>query len=214
MNSDLLPEYRKAGELIFANFRMFNQSTVLFENVINELFDKGFNQCVEQFTGDSGWENKYQKGNWIAPKSWANESGKKKYKAQFDYYNDSEGNDYLLADYTGTGSVGTTVGFCFSPKEQYFSAITHDKFTVNPACVEELKALGFHQDKNEFIIPVRLDIAQVLACWRAHGEFPAEDAVFAPLRAVLGVLLQATEIFDKLLKDAETFTRQKMSASV
>lgn len=196
---------RQAGILILSKLKMFNEAVVYFEQYIIPAFWKSFDQCVERFMNDSNWVGKanyeHQDYCWLAHPTWVIEGINCKYWFE-NSSTVTDGNDYILAVLTGTGTEQGQFGFEFKLNAGFFGGakkITSYTLAIQQKHRKQLHELGLvDRGKGGYFHPVTLDPILLTECWREYGEFPVEHEVFSPLRTALEKLLKSTEILDAI----------------
>lgn len=196
---------RQAGTLILSQLKMFNEAVVYFEQHLSPAFFKSMDRCIDRFVKDNNWVGKInyeQKGYfWLAHPDWVIEG--ENCKCWFaDYVTVSEGNDFLLAVLTGTGTEKGKFGFELKINHGYFGNAKNIASHVSNAPElyrSELRGLGFvEQDKGGYFYPVTIDQTLLKACWLDNGSFPVEHELFSPLRMALKAVLQSTKIINAI----------------
>ncbi|MCW2488507.1 hypothetical protein J5069_21620 [Candidatus Symbiopectobacterium sp. NZEC127] len=198
-------EERLAGTLILSQFKMFNEAVVVFETQIEPAFWQGFDQCIQRFIKDNGWEGEVgivQKGfSWLAPTAWKSEDDDWKYWFE-THIAGGDGADYRLATIAGLGTEGAEFGFCFEIRPRRFGGAKKLGAYLNardPQCREQLIGMDFEDlTKGNYYLPVTVDINLVTECWQEYGEFPDDHEVFNNLSAALDTLREAIFIFDEM----------------
>lgn len=198
-------EERLAGTLILSQFKMFNEAVVVFEKQIEPAFWKGFDQCIQRFIQDNGWEGEVgivQKGfSWLGPKAWKLEDGDWKYWFE-THTAGGDSADYRLATIAGLGTEQAEFGFCFEIRTRYFGGAKKLGAYINaldPKYRGQLIDMDFEDlTKGNYYLPFTVDINLVTECWQEYGEFPEDHEVFYPLYAALEKVAKAILIFDEM----------------
>ena len=206
---------RQAGTLMLSNLKMFNEAAVVFEKHIEPAFWKGFDLYTERFKEENSWSGKtgmtQKEYLWLAPPHWAINAETNTYKYWFEnHLTTSEGRDYYLAVLTQSHTEQGAFGFQFKLNPSWFGGTRKMHDYLNNTAQKHrtsLVTLGFKdQRKGNFFLPIKLDINQVVDCWKEYGEFPVEHEVFTPLQQALEKLIKSAAIFDEFFSsfDAES----------
>lgn len=156
---------RQAGILILSQLKMFNEAVVYFEQHLSPAFWKSFDQCVERFMKDNNWVGKanyeHQDYCWLAHPAWVIEGVNCKYWFE-NSSTVTDGNDYILAVLTGTGTEQGQFGFEFKLNAGFFGGarkLTSYTSTIQQQYREQLRELGL-LDKGKVTIFFLLSLIQ------------------------------------------------------
>jgi hypothetical protein len=205
----------QAGKLILSQIGMFNEATILLENVVQAAVLEAIDECVEEFVKAEQWIGNFELAGenidcWLAPAQWnIGEKGSTPDSTAWfamDTFNDSD--DYWTALFCNRGSAGGEAGFMFGADDGTFGkkmAWNKSFRLIAEATIAELKTHDFKvvdnsDGKRTFFLPIRLDSEKLAETWGNDGEFAESDECFEPIRTALEKLKLAWPIFDGILK--------------
>jgi len=205
-----MADERKAGALILSNLGMFNESVVLFENVVQPTILKSIDYMIETFAKENSFDGVFDLAGddttcWLAAPGWKNEDYD--YKAHFKIEVINGDKDYWVALFCKQGSEGGEVGFMFDIKntKQFGGRIKWNAYikNINQDTVFELENHGFkYQGKGKFFLPIYLNANEIKAAWEEYGdENPKDFAEYclSPLLAALQAILKNRHMFDEIM---------------
>lgn len=208
-----MADERKAGALILSNLGMFNESAVIFENIVQLAILKAIDYTVETFAKENELDGEFNLAGdneecWLSPVTWNISDPQEDafYKASFDIKRINGDKDYLVALFCKQGSEGGEVGFVFDidPK-QFGGRATWNSYikNINQDIVSKLEKAGFkHQGKGKFFLPVHLDVIEIKAAWEEYGDENTEDFAgdcLAPLQSALQTIQANCGLFDEIM---------------